>query len=98
VRQAIHAGRKLHLSYRTEDGTLSERKVWPIAIGYMDYARMLVAWCELRGDFRHFRADRVTAAAFLDERYPERPGILRARWRKGLEDKPFSPPAAPSAA
>jgi predicted DNA-binding transcriptional regulator YafY len=64
----------------------------------MDYARMLVAWCELRGDFRHFRADRVTAAAFLDERYPERPGILRARWRKGLEDKPFSPPAAPSAA
>ena len=36
----------------------------------------------LRQDFRHFRADRVLAAVFLDERYPERPGILRARWRK----------------
>jgi predicted DNA-binding transcriptional regulator YafY len=98
VRQAIHAGRKLHLSYRSDEGALTERKVWPIAIGYMDYARMLVAWCELRADFRHFRADRVIAAEFLDERYPERPGILRARWRRGLEQRPPSPPTAPSAA
>jgi predicted DNA-binding transcriptional regulator YafY len=87
VRQAIHAGRKLQLRYRTDDGRETDRKVWPIAIGYMDYARMLVAWCELRADFRHFRADRVVAAIFLDERHTERPGMLRARWRKTLQEK-----------
>ncbi len=82
VRAAIHAGHKLRLDYADIEGRHSQRTVWPIAIGYSDYARMLVAWCELRQDFRHFRADRVLAAVFLDERYPERPGILRARWRK----------------
>ncbi|MDB5461523.1 MAG: YafY family transcriptional regulator, partial [Caulobacteraceae bacterium] len=71
--------------YRTEDGAETERTVWPVAIGYMEYARMLVAWCELRSDFRHFRADRVADAVFLDERYPERPAILRARWRKTVQ-------------
>ncbi len=85
VRQAIHAGRKLHLRYRAEDGRESERKIWPIAIGYLDYARLLVAWCELRADFRHFRADRVIEATFLDERHPERPAILRARWRRSQQ-------------
>jgi predicted DNA-binding transcriptional regulator YafY len=98
VRQAIHAGRKLYLSYRADDGGETERKIWPIAIGYMDYARMLVAWCELRGDFRHFRADRVMAAQFLEERYPERPGILRARWKRSLQGTKPSPPARPGGA
>jgi predicted DNA-binding transcriptional regulator YafY len=91
VRAAIHAGRKLHLKYGDVDGAVTERTVWPIAIGYLDYARMLVAWCELRSDFRHFRADRVLEATFLDDRYPERSAILRARWRRSLERKPIRP-------
>jgi predicted DNA-binding transcriptional regulator YafY len=85
VRVAIHAGRKLRLRYGDVDGTVTDRVVWPIAIGYLDYARMLVAWCELRRDFRHFRADRVLEAAFLEERFPERSPVLRARWRRSLE-------------
>ena len=59
----------------------------PIAIGYLETVRMMVAWCELREDFRHFRTDRITAAAFLDERYPERPAVLRAKWRAALRDR-----------
>jgi predicted DNA-binding transcriptional regulator YafY len=85
VRAAIHAGRKLRLRYSDVDGAVTERVVWPIAIGYLDYARMLVAWCELRRDFRHFRADRVQEANFLDDRFPERSAVLRARWRRSLE-------------
>jgi len=88
VRAAIHAGRKLRLHYGDVDGAVTERTVWPIAIGYLDYARMLVAWCELRQDFRHFRADRVLEAEFLEERYPERSTILRARWKRSLEQEP----------
>jgi predicted DNA-binding transcriptional regulator YafY len=87
VRQAIHAARKISLGYRDEKGEDTQRKVWPIAIGYLETVRMMVGWCELRRDFRHFRTDRITAAEFLDERYPERPAVLRARWRATLRDK-----------
>lgn len=85
VRASIHAGLKIHIVYRDEQERETRRTVWPIAVGYMDAARLLVAWCELRDDFRSFRTDRVAEARFLDERYPERPGVLRARWRKTLE-------------
>jgi predicted DNA-binding transcriptional regulator YafY len=84
VRGQIHAGRKIALRYRDEQGRDSERVVWPVAVGYMDTVRHLVAWCELRQDFRSFRTDRVTAAGFLAERYPERPSALRAKWRRTL--------------
>jgi len=92
VRAAIHAGRKLFLRYGDVDGAVTERTVWPIAIGYLDYARMLVAWCELRKDFRHFRADRVLEASFLEDRYPERSTVLRARWRRALEQESCARP------
>ncbi len=85
VRAAIHGGRKVDLTYRDEAGAASRRVIWPIQVGYMDTTRLLVAWCELRTDFRSFRTDRVEAALFLDDRYPERPAVLRAKWRKQME-------------
>ena len=84
VRAQIHAGRKIRLRYRDEQGRESERIVWPVTVGYMETVRHLVAWCELRQDFRSFRTDRVIAAGFLDERYPERPRVLRAKWQRTL--------------
>jgi predicted DNA-binding transcriptional regulator YafY len=84
VRAQIHAGRKITLRYRDEQGRESERTVWPVTVGYMETVRHLIAWCELRQDFRSFRTDRVIAAGFLDERYPERPAALRAKWRLTL--------------
>lgn len=86
VRAAIHNGRKVRLSYRDEQGRITERTVWPFLVGYWDAVRIVAAWCELRGDFRSFRTDRVAGAAFLEERYPERPRTLRARWRKAQEE------------
>jgi predicted DNA-binding transcriptional regulator YafY len=88
VRMQIHAGRKIALHYRDEAGRESERTIWPIAVGYLDTVRLLIAWCELRNDFRHFRTDRVLAADFLDARYPERPARLRAKWRATIKRTP----------
>ncbi|MEE4453146.1 WYL domain-containing protein [Novosphingobium resinovorum] len=48
---------------------------------------MLAAWCELRQDFRHFPADRIKAARFVDELYVSRPGTLRQRWKRDMEMK-----------
>jgi predicted DNA-binding transcriptional regulator YafY len=85
LRAAIHAGHRLHLTYRDEQGQETQRAVWPVLIAYFDNARTLAAWCEMRSDFRHFRTDRVVVADFTGERYPERPAALRARWRKSLQ-------------
>jgi predicted DNA-binding transcriptional regulator YafY len=87
VRHAIRNGRKIALRYSDEEDRVSERTVWPFAVGYHETVRLLIAWCELRTDFRSFRTDRVKAAEFLDDRYPERPAALRARWRKAMNEK-----------
>jgi predicted DNA-binding transcriptional regulator YafY len=84
MRAQIHAGRKVALRYRDEHGRDSARTIWPIAVGYLDTVRHLIAWCELRRDFRSFRADRVVEATYLDEKYPERREALRVKWRKTL--------------
>ena len=43
--------------------------------------RMIVAWCELRDDFRNFRTDRVSRLSVSKDRYPGRRNVLLAEWR-----------------
>ena len=41
----------------------------------MDFFSILrVAWCELRGSFRHFRLDRMSGIVSLDDCYESIPG------------------------
>jgi predicted DNA-binding transcriptional regulator YafY len=49
--------------------------------GYAEASRLLVAWCELRQSFRHFRTDRIIKAEMLDEINGLREGRLRRRWQ-----------------
>jgi len=87
LRSAIRNGRKLRLRYRSEAGEESERTVWPVILGYAETTRLLVAWCELREGFRHFRTDRIVEAETLDEAIGVSPGELRRRWRLWREAK-----------
>jgi predicted DNA-binding transcriptional regulator YafY len=87
ARAWARAGRKVRLSYRDAGGRTSDRIVWPVAVAYFEASRILVAWCELRQDFRDFRVDRVIAAEFLEERFPGRPSDLRRKWLTALEAK-----------
>jgi predicted DNA-binding transcriptional regulator YafY len=81
LRSAIRDGRKLRLRYRSEAGEETERTVWPVILGYAETSRLLVAWCELRQSFRHFRTERIIEAEMLDERNGLRQGELRRRWQ-----------------
>ena len=83
--RAIREGLKLRLRYRSEAGEETERKVWPVILGYAETSRMLIAWCELRQDFRHFRTDRMIEADVLDEAIGLRKGELRRRWQRWRE-------------
>jgi predicted DNA-binding transcriptional regulator YafY len=102
ARAWIRSGRKVALRYRDSEDRITDRVIWPVAIGYHDAARMLIGWCELRKDFRSFRIDRVFSASFLEQRYPARPSALRAKWlatlsREGAGERPPVRPRRPNA-
>lgn len=82
IRRAIRGERKLCLDYCDLGGQTSSRTVWPCALGFFDRVRVLVAWCELRGGFRHFRVDRIQALTVQDARYPRRRQQLLQEWRQ----------------
>ena len=82
IREAIRQRHKLALTYQAEKGEITNRIVWPVILGYAESHRLLVAWCELRQDFRHFRCDRITAAKLCDEAIGLRAGELRRRWQQ----------------
>lgn len=84
LRGAIRAARKIALRYTDPSGAATERTGWPLVIGYLDSTRALIAWCELREDFRTFRLDRIDRADILDARIPQDPGALRRKWRASL--------------
>ena len=67
VRAALSARKKLRLTYVRADGERSERVLAPLALYYWGPSWTLVAWCELRSDFRTFRTDRIEAVEPLDE-------------------------------
>lgn len=91
LRAAIRDGVKLRLRYRSLAGEISERTVQPVILGYAEASEMLVAWCELRGDFRHFRVDRILEAEPLAEPIGTSRAQLRRRWRLWREAQMGSP-------
>jgi predicted DNA-binding transcriptional regulator YafY len=95
LRSAIRNGRKLRLRYRSEAGEETERTVWPVILGYAETSRLLVAWCELRQSFRHFRTERIIEAEMLDESNGLRQGELRRRWQLWREANVRSVSAIP---
>jgi predicted DNA-binding transcriptional regulator YafY len=76
VRAAIRRERKLFVAYRDAKEERSERVIWPLAIAFFSDAAVIGAWCELRRDFRHFRADRIEALEPREDRFDSRGGRL----------------------
>ena len=64
----------LHIGYTREDGAPSQRTLRPLALYFWGGVWTLVAWCDLRSDFRSFRIDRMTDTELLPETFTPRPG------------------------
>jgi predicted DNA-binding transcriptional regulator YafY len=82
MRDAIRRERKVEISYRNGEGRQSTRTVWPFAIGYFPDCRIVVAWCEKREAFRHFRTDRLLACTVLDTHYSRRRDEMFRTWKR----------------
>jgi predicted DNA-binding transcriptional regulator YafY len=80
VRNAIRTCRKITITYIDEQKRRSRRTIWPIATVYYVDVTLIAAWCELRADFRHFRADRIVQSKVLEEKYATDSSTTMAEW------------------
>ena len=74
LRNAAQRREVVKLFYTDAKQLLSERNVRPLAIYFWRGIWTLLTWCELRDDFRHFRADRITGLVCLDRFFAVTPG------------------------
>lgn len=74
IEAAAAAQMRLCLSYADKDGQVSDRVVRPLGLWFWGKVWTLVAWCELRGDFRMFRIDRIASQSETGDRFKPEPG------------------------
>lgn len=60
IERAVDARQTLLLNYVDRDDQQTKRPVHPLGLWFWGKVWTLVAWCELRDDFRVFRLDRIT--------------------------------------
>ncbi len=87
LRSAIRTQKRLAIDYIDGAARHTQRVIWPIQLGFMDNARVLTGWCELRQAFRFFRTDRILSAE-LHDRYPARRADLVRDFHAQLHDAP----------
>ena len=81
VRRAIRAQEKARIVYADAQGRPSERTIWPLALAFFARVRLVIAYCETRGDFRNFRTDRVTRWTATGAPMPRPRAALLREWR-----------------
>ena len=59
LRKACDQQLKLILDYQDAQQASTLRTIWPLGLIFWGERWTLLAWCELRNDFRHFRLDRM---------------------------------------
>ena len=79
----------LRIAYTREDGQPSTRTIRPLALYFWSGVWTLVAWCDLRGDFRSFRLDRMLRVALRPESFTPRPGQQLADYIRRSRSEPL---------
>jgi predicted DNA-binding transcriptional regulator YafY len=74
ITQAVNGKWVLSFDYVREDGTASSRSCWPLGLYFWGKTWTLASWCELRGEFRHFRADRMSRLVLDGRRFHDEKG------------------------
>ena len=78
VRQAIWEERALQIGYTDKSGMVTQRKIWPLSVVFLDRSLICLAFCHLREDFRRFHLGNMTDVLPLEESYrPRRVPLLR---------------------
>jgi predicted DNA-binding transcriptional regulator YafY len=79
LREAAWDERALDLSYRDRSGQVTDRRIWPLGVVFLDREVQCLAFCCLRQDFRRFKVAQMDAVRLTDESFrPRRVPLLRA--------------------
>ena len=73
LRHAIRDRRYADLDYVDRTGATTQRRVRPLGMAFFGVNWLLMAWCELREDFRAFRPDRMQGLDVLDKTFGHEP-------------------------
>ncbi len=65
IREAIRARQRVSINYTRADGQVSTRTIEPLGLIFWGKVWTLVAWCQLRNDYRTFRLDRINDLSVL---------------------------------
>ncbi|MEM7300927.1 MAG: YafY family protein [Pseudomonadota bacterium] len=83
VERAAEERHVLLIDYFDAEGSATTRRIRPLGLWYWGKVWTLVAWCELRNDFRMFRTDRIDSLNKSGETFrTEQDKSLRAFYRK----------------
>ncbi|USD35229.1 MULTISPECIES: helix-turn-helix transcriptional regulator [Vibrio] len=69
LRHAIDVKLKIDIDYTAESGARTQRRLQPLGQMFWGKVWTLVAWCELRNAYRHFRLDRIETLSILDQQF-----------------------------
>lgn len=69
LRRAISELRVIRFAYTRGDGERSQREVRPLGLLFWGSKWTLATWCELRGDYRSFRPDRISQLELTDRTF-----------------------------
>ncbi|MEM7459685.1 MAG: YafY family protein [Pseudomonadota bacterium] len=78
LRHATRTEQVIELDYSDAEDNRTLRTVQPLAIVFFDRSLVVMAWCELRDDYRSFRIDRINQMTITDRSFrPRRVAMLR---------------------
>ncbi|KYN90922.1 DNA-binding transcriptional regulator [Vibrio cidicii] len=69
LRHATDSHFVVDVGYQDEKGSVTQRRLHPLGQIFWGKHWTLVAWCELRNDYRHFRLDRIESLSVSDETF-----------------------------
>lgn len=87
LRRAIADQHKLSFAYTRADGETSTRTIWPLGLFFWGQIWTLGAWCELRGEYRSFRPDRMAELTLLEDTFDSRDGVLLEEYIRVASEK-----------
>jgi len=77
VESAANSNTRLQFAYLDKSDEVTTRTVRPLGLWFWGKVWTMVAWCELRADFRMFRLDRMSNVESAGPFRPERGQSLR---------------------
>lgn len=84
IRTAIRNELKIIIKYRDLHEKVTTRTIWPFGVAFFDDVKVILAYCEKRQEYRHFRIDRLVSMAMTEIKYPQNRYYLIKKWMHHL--------------